>query len=81
MNLLGSVYDNDDHSSRDGDIKRIYSRYSFCLFSFNQQRRPTDWTSLISFITNFYCIICIIKPLIITFYRFLSRCTLAVREK
>lgn len=80
MNLLGSVYDNDDRSSRDGDIKRNYSRYSFCLAR-NEQRRPNDWTSLISFITNFYCIICIIKPLIITFYRFSSRCTLATREK
>lgn len=34
MNLLGSVYDNDDRGSRDGDIKRIYSPecfLSFCL--------------------------------------------------
>lgn len=71
MNLLGSVYDNDDHGSQDGDIKRIYSRNSFLSLQ-THPRLPTVWTSLISFITNFYCIICIIKPLIITFYRFLS---------
>lgn len=31
MNLLGSVCYDDDHGSRDGEIKRIYCCISFCL--------------------------------------------------
>lgn len=42
MNLLGSVCYDDDHGSRDGDIKRIYSRISFCLSCFQQYKKMTS---------------------------------------